>query len=474
MLRIFLAATLIDALGSGLWVPFALLFLVHGQGMGLVDAGASLSTGALLALVTGPAAGAAMDRFGPRALIAGNLVRLAAFTAYPLVHTSWPVIAVSALAGFGDRLFWTCNAPMVARLTMGTDTDRMLATQTVGRFAGAGLGAAAMALLPAITSPWAFHALAYVNAASFGVAAVLIRLLPTVVADRGGAGDPAEGGERGAAARARSAGAASAGQAGTTGGTPAGAAPAAPAAPGPAASAAAAHTGPAEAALTGVTPAAEPAPTPPAARPGTWRAVLSDRAFTGFCVTHMAFTLASASKFSVLPIVVRDLLHGPQWIAGTAITAGTVVVVGAQRPIVALLAGRSRTSGLIGAAVLFSVCFALLVPLTAVPLPVATVLILLTSLGFSVAEALFGPTATAAAAAAAPPGAEGRASSIFQLSWGLPIALAPGLLATLLSTSNALTWSILALTCASAVPALLVLRKKLPAALREPSPAVAA
>ncbi|MGV9363107.1 MFS transporter [Amycolatopsis sp. NPDC003731] len=403
MLRIFLAATLIDALGSGLWVPFALLFLVHGQGMGLVDAGASLTTGALLALVTGPATGAAMDRFGPRALlIAGNLVRLAAFAAYPPAHTSWQVVVVSAVAGFGDRLFWTCNAPMVARLTSGTDTDRVLATQTMGRFAGAGLGAAAMAVLPTITSPWAFHLLAYANAASFGVAAVLIRLLPRVVSGNAGANPPF---------RSRPA--------------------------------------------------------------GSWRAVLGDRAFTGFCVTHMAFTLASASKFSVLPIVVRDLLHGPQWIAGTAITVGTVVVVTGQRPIVGLLAGRSRTAGLIGSAVLFAICFALLVPLTAVPLPVATVLILLTSLGFSIAEALFGPTATAAAAAAAPPGAEGRASSIFQLSWGLPIALAPGLLAALLSTSNALTWSILALTCASAVPALLVLRKKLPEALRKPSPPVA-
>ncbi len=419
MLRIFLTATLIDALGSGLWVPFALLFLVHGQGMGLVDAGASLSTGALLALVTGPATGAAMDRFGPRALlIAGNLVRIVAFAAYPLVHTSWQVIVVSAVAGFGDRLFWTCNAPMVARLTTGADTDRVLATQTIGRFAGAGVGAAAMALLPAITSPAAFHGLAYVNAASFALAAALIRLLPprAVANDSLGTSDVSNESF------------------------------AAPAAGRP----------------------IEPT------RPGSWRAVLSDRPFTGFCVTHMAFTLASASKFSVLPIVVRDLLHGPQWIAGTAITAGTVVVVTTQRPIVALLAGRSRTAGLLGAAVLFALCFALLIPLQAVSLPVATGLILVTSLGFSVAEALFGPAATAAAAAAAPPGAEGRASSIFQLSWGLPVAVAPGLLATLLSTSNALTWSILALTCASAVPALLVLRKKLPAALREPSPPVAA
>ncbi|MDX3188597.1 MFS transporter [Streptomyces sp. MN03-5084-2B] len=413
MLRIFLAATLIDALGSGLWVPFALLFLVHGQGMGLVDAGASLSTGALLALVTGPATGAAMDRFGPRALlIAGNLVRLAAFAAYPLAHTSWQVIVVSTVAGFGDRLFWTCNAPMVARLTTGRDTDHVLATQTVGRFAGAGLGAAAMAVLPTITSPWAFHLLAYANAASFAVAALLLWMLKgTFVASD-------------------------------------------------------------ETKVPFSAPDAGKVPFSPPG--GSWRAVLGDRAFSGFCVTHMAFTLASASKFSVLPIVVRDLLHGPQWIAGTAITAGTVVVVTAQRPIVGLLAGRSRTAGLIGSAVLFSVCFALLIPLEAVSLPVATVLILLTSLGFSVAEALFGPTATAAAAAAAPPGAEGRASSIFQLSWGLPIALAPGLLATLLSASNALTWSILALTCASAVPALLVLRRKLPVALREPSPPVVA
>jgi MFS family permease len=403
--RIFLAATLIDALGSGLWVPFALLFLVHGQGMGLLDAGTSLSTGALLALVTGPATGAAMDRFGPRALlIAGNLVRLGAFCAYPLVHTSWQVIVVSVVAGFGDRLFWTCNAPMVARLTSGSETDRMLATQTVGRFAGAGIGAAATAVLPTITSPWAFHLLAYVNAASFAVAAVLIRLLPAL---------SRESAHQGAALSRES------------------------------------------------------------AASGSWRAVLGNRPFTGFCVTHTAFTLASASKFAVLPLVVRDLLHGPQWIAGTAITLGTVVVVTAQRPIVALLAGRSRTAGLIGAATLFAVSFALLIPLEMVPLHVATALILVTSLGFSVAESMFGPTGTATAAAAAPAGAEGRASSIFQLSWGLPIALAPGLLAVLLSVSNALTWSVLTLTCTAAIPALLVLRKKLPGALREPSPAVA-
>ncbi|MEV6641066.1 hypothetical protein [Amycolatopsis sp. NPDC051371] len=127
--------------------------------------------------------------------------------------------------------------------------------------------------------------------------------------------------------------------------------------------------------------------------------MLGDRPFTGFCLTHTVFTLVGASKFAVLPIVVRDLLHGPQWIASL------------------------RRGGDVR------------------------------------------PTGTATAAAA-PRGAEGRASSIFQLPWGLPVALAPGLPAVLLSASNALPWSVLALTCAAAVPTLLVLRKKLPEALR--------
>ncbi|WP_410658465.1 MFS transporter [Amycolatopsis sp. lyj-112] len=388
-LRLFLTATLIDALGSGIWIPFGLLFLVHGQGFGLVEAGAALSTGGLLALTTGPLAGAAMDRFGPRTLlIAGNLLRLAAFGCYPLLTSAWQVVAVTLVAGVGDRLFWTCNAPMVAALTTGRDAERVLGTQTVGRFAGAGAGAAASAVLPEITSPAAFHLIAYANAATFAVAAALIWFLPAPA--RMSEPVSEKDGKRG------------------------------------------------------------------------WKDVLSDRPYVRFCVTHMAFTLASASKFAILPILVRDFLHGPQWIAGTAITIGTVVVVSCQNLILRVLASHSRATGLIAAAVLFSASFALLIPVTSVPLRVATGLILVTSLTFSVAEAMFAPLSTAAAAEAAPRGAEGRASALFQLSWGLPVALAPAVLSFLLSVSGPLLWSCLAGTSLLAVPAVLGLRKTMP------------
>lgn len=380
-LRLFLTATLIDALGSGIWIPFGLLFLVHGQGFGLVEAGAALSTGGLLALATGPLAGTAMDRFGPRTLlIAGNLVRLAAFGCYPLLTSLWQVVAVTVVVGVGDRLFWTCNAPMVAALTTGRDAERVLGTQTAGRFAGAGVGAAASAVLPEITSPAAFHLIAYANAATFAVAAALIWFLPA----------PARVSEK--------------------------------------------DSGPG------------------------WGAVFSDRPYVGFCLAHMSFTLAGASKFAILPILVRDFLHGPQWIAGAAITIGTVVVVSGQNIVVRVLARYTRATGLIAAAAVFAGSFALLIPVTSVSLQVATGLILFTSLTFSIAEAMFAPLSTAAAAEAAPRGVEGRASALFQLSWGLPMALAPAVLSVLLSVSGPLLWTCLTATSLLAVPAVVKLR----------------
>ena len=43
--------------------------------------------------------------------------------------------------------------------------------------------------------------------------------------------------------------------------------------------------------------------------------------------------LASVSKYTVLPIVVIDVLHGPQWVSGVAMIIGTAVYVIVQEPV---------------------------------------------------------------------------------------------------------------------------------------------
>jgi MFS family permease len=391
--RIFVTATVIDAIGTGLWMPFALLFLVHGQGLPLAEAGVTLTTGTLIGIAAGPPAGTILDRIGPVAvLLASNLIRLVAFACYPLAHSPWQVIVVAAVISIGDRLFWTANGPFAATVTTGRAVDTLLGTQSIGRFLGAGLGSGMTAVLPVLTTPGTYYLLAYANAASFAVAAVLIALLRTENrAARGHQRHPSQPDQA-----------------------------------------------------------------------GTWRTVLQDRTYVGLCATHLLFALASVGKYAVLPILVTDVLHGPHWVAGTAIAFGTAVFVVAQRPTTILAARYSRGTGLTTAAILFTCSFGLLAMTSAVPLVIAIVVIMLTSMVTAVAEAVFAPLGTAAAAAAAPRRAQGRSSALFQLSWSLANTVGPAMLTGLLAIANPVLWATLAVMTLSAVPALRHLRHRLP------------
>lgn len=389
--RRFVASTLIDALGSGLWLPFVLLFLVNAQGMGLTEAGAALSLGALLGLAAGPLSGTLMDLVGARrTLIAGNVVRLVAFACYPMATEVWQVAAVSAVVSAGDRLFWTVNAPVVNALTTGREAEHLFGTQTIARFVGAGVGAGATALIPDLDSAATYHLLAYLNAASFGIAALLVVGLHV----------PIEHGRRREA-----------------------------------------HD------------------------PTGWRVVLRDKGYVSFCLTNVLFTLASVGKYSILPILILEHLHGPRWLPGVALGIGSVTLVCVQRPVTRLAARRSRATGLVVAAAVFGGSFAALVPVTLVPGAAAVVIIIVVSVTFAVAEALFAPLTTAAAAAAAPEGAQGRASALYQLSWAVSTVAGPALLTGLLSAGSITLWATLTTTSVLAVPAVLALRRRLPAVL---------
>lgn len=404
--RIFVTATVIDAIGSGLWTPFALLFLVNGQGLPLAEAGVTLTVGTLIGVAAGPLTGTITDRVGPVAvLLASNLIRLGAFACYPLAHSPWQVVVVAAVISTGDRLFWTANGPFAMIVTTGREVDTLLGTQNIGRFLGAGLGAGMTAVLPAFTTAGSYYLLAYANAASFAVAAALIGLLRS--------GNRAVRGPR-----------------------------------------------------------RHPSRSP--LQSATWHTVLHDRGYVGLCATHLLFALASVGKYGALPILVADILHGPHWVAGTAIAVGTFVFVVAQRPVTTLAARHSRGTGLTAAAILFTCSFAMLAFTSAVPITVAIAMIILTSVLSALAEALFSPLGTAAAAAAAPQGAQGRSSALFQLSWSMANTVGPVMLTGLLAIANPVLWTTLAVVTLSAVPALRRLRHALPghvlATAAEPPP----
>jgi MFS transporter len=373
--RRFAIASTIDSAASGLWPPFSLLFLVHALHLPYTAAGAGLTVGSLIGLTCGPAVGMLLDRIGPVTLvIASNVVRAAGFAYYPQVSTVWQAGIVAAILSLGDRLFWIANAPFARAVSQaGRDVERLLGRQSIGRFAGFGLGAGLIAIMPDTTDPTPYVIVNYVVAALLAACAVI---------------------------------------------------------------------------LIGIK-----VPHTRASADARWSVVLKDRRYVGICATQILFCLASASKYTILPIVVIDVLHGPQWVSGAAMIIGTAVYVIAQEPVLRIAEHHDRGRCMIIGAALFAGSFAAMAAATALPLAGTMAVILLASGVMSIAETIFSPMSTAAAADAAPPGAQGRASALFQLSWGTAIAVAPALLTGLLSAGLPVLWLTLTVLSAAAIPA---------------------
>jgi predicted MFS family arabinose efflux permease len=374
----FAIASIIDSTASGVWPPFTLLFLVNAQHLAETSAGLGLTIGGLIGLTAGPVVGVLIDRAGPaRLVIASNVVRLAGFAYYPQADTIWEAALVATVLSVGDRLFWTSNAPFAKAVSRGDrDVERMLGRQSMGRFAGAGLGAGLLAIMPDTTDPTIYVVVVYVIAALQGVAALV---------------------------------------------------------------------------LVGVR-------TPPRhtqVKAG-WAMVFKDRRYVAICATQLLFCLASVGKYTVLPLAVLNVLHRPSWVAGTAIIIGMVVYLIVQEPVLRIAEKYPRSHGMIAGAALFATSFAALAiyPATAVIFVAAAVM--------SVAEALFSPLSTAAAAEAAPANAQGRASALFQLAWGGAVAIGPALLTGLLTLGLPVLWTVLSVTSAAAIPAVIATRSRPP------------
>jgi len=394
-------ALFVDAVGSGLWLPFNLIFFTQAQGVALGPAGIALTVGALAGLVVGQLSGGVVDRVGPhRALVVSNLARAVVFTAYPFVHHPLAVAAVVGVVSAGDRVFWTANYPYLSSWAKGRDVDRLFATVGVLQLVGLGLGAAAAGLFA--TNTPALHALAWANAASFAMSGLLIARQPARPAADTTDPDLND---------------------------------------------------------------ADPDPTIPAAEPGGGRprTVWRDRPYLLLCGVQILLVLLSSSYVIILPLVVLHVFHGPTWLVGASIVAANVVLAGAQRPVVRYSRMRPRRTAILAALPVYAVSFGLLTALDhhrAAGVLVGGVL-LAAALG-GLAEAISTPLMISAAASAAPAGSQGRYSAAFQTSWGLAETIAPLLFTRLLLSGNTTLWVTLTAVAALTAPVVIRASRRLP------------
>jgi len=179
------AAQGVDALGTGLFLPFALVYFHAAKGLPLTAVGAALSVAALLALPSGPFAGPLVDRFGPRRIVvAANLLRVATFTGYVFAGSLWQLVVLAALTFWGEGLFWPASGALVAQVADDGQRARWYAMERTLRNVGIGLGGLAGSALVVAGGTAGYTAIVALNAGSFLLAAAL------VAAWRGGRAGP--------------------------------------------------------------------------------------------------------------------------------------------------------------------------------------------------------------------------------------------------------------------------------------------
>jgi MFS family permease len=176
--RPFAFALAIDAFGSGLFLPFSLLYFHQVGGLSLTQAGLGLSIAMLMAVPAPLLAGVLIDRSSPkRIMLLTNTARVAGFLGFLFVHDLWALIAVALLVAVSDRLFWVAHPALVAELAGSGGRDRWFGLTTALRCAGLGAGGLLAGLVVSDLGTFGYQTLAIANAFSYALAALLISRL---------------------------------------------------------------------------------------------------------------------------------------------------------------------------------------------------------------------------------------------------------------------------------------------------------
>ena len=183
------AATWIDAVGSGLFFTFYLLYLTQVAGFSLGTAGAVLSLSSAFALAANPIAGSLVDRIGARQMmLASQVICAIGYGGLFFVEGSLSRLVIfSTLAVLGERIFWVGFPSLISIMAPQHERDRWFAFMGMTREAGFGVGGLLAALIVGLLGTDGYRVLVVANALSFALAALIIWLRvpsPVVEAQR--------------------------------------------------------------------------------------------------------------------------------------------------------------------------------------------------------------------------------------------------------------------------------------------------
>jgi MFS family permease len=159
---------LLNSFGNGLVLPFLIIYLHNVRGISLAVAGLIVGTNSVVSLVSGPAFGPLVDRFGGRMVLRVALGFLAVgFGGYTLVHQPWQGFLCAGLAGVGNGGFWPAQSTLLAKLSSAEERPAVYAFQRMMMNLGIGLGGLVAGLIANTSDPTTFTWLFLGDAATF-------------------------------------------------------------------------------------------------------------------------------------------------------------------------------------------------------------------------------------------------------------------------------------------------------------------
>jgi MFS family permease len=191
---VVLGGDILSAVGSGMTMPFFIVYLHRVRGLGLGVAGLVLATVAFASFAGNVIGGSLSDRVGSRrALMVGLGAGTAGAAWFAFVQVPVAAFAAAAVIGLGASIAWPAADALLASAVAESQRSGVFAVRHATMNAGFGLGAVAAVGIVDFGSPRSFEVLYLVDAATF------LAFLPLLAALRG-VGDrpePADGSEGG-------------------------------------------------------------------------------------------------------------------------------------------------------------------------------------------------------------------------------------------------------------------------------------
>ncbi len=423
--RGLVTAILIDNLGSGIFLPFAVIYAVVVAHIPVATTGLVLSLCAACALPTAPIAGVLVDLLGAqRLVIAAQFMQALGFAGYPFITTPVALFACGFAVAVGSQAYFAANGAFVAQLAPPDQRARWFAFLGACRSAGLGVGAPLSGLALLIFPGDGYRLLAGANALSFLVAAALIARVTLPSMSRSGAS------------------------------------------PAPIISSESMRSGD-DRWLRRVLHAARDF--------GGYRPVLRDGPFLGFTATNVAFSLIVLAFSIALPLYIIGPLRLPIWAPGALFGLNTALIVVAQTPVARWIERYRRTRALAFSAGLFAIALLLLAGLSDLPHGAADIhdwtllALVIALLIYTAAVLVMAPLKNALIVDAAPDALRGRYLAFYHLSWSAASTIGPATLTALFALGSGWMWLALAGVALSALLALCRLDSALPLhAIRAP------